>query len=48
VEFGWSEADEAFRSALRAFLTGLKLGKPPKDKAGRSQPDHEGSIPVPS
>jgi alkylation response protein AidB-like acyl-CoA dehydrogenase len=35
VEFGWSEADEAFRSALRAFLTGLKLGKPPKDKAGR-------------
>jgi alkylation response protein AidB-like acyl-CoA dehydrogenase len=35
VQITWTAEEQEFRSKLRAFLEGVEMGKPPKDKLGR-------------
>ncbi|ALJ18864.1 acyl-CoA dehydrogenase family protein [Microbacterium sp. No. 7] len=37
MELNWTEEEQRFRAELRGFLESVDLGKPPKDRSGRSQ-----------
>lgn len=37
MQIKWTPQEQEFRRTLRTFLEGVDLGKPPKDKAGRTQ-----------
>ena len=36
MQLTWTPSEQQFRAELRAFLEGVDLGKPPKDKQGRT------------